>query len=147
MLYVKYENYKNKYHDAQENFDDILSEKEKLFAKTQPKATNYNKEIVTGGTPVNSFENYVIEKEEKQIDKRLTEARSILKDRNLLLKSKEEELMISKDWYDIIYKYHFIEYLSTRKIEKRVPFSKSEIDRKLKIIKENISWDKKGQKI
>ena len=39
MLYIEYEEYKNKYYEVQRKYNDILNEKEELFAKTQPKAT------------------------------------------------------------------------------------------------------------
>ena len=71
MLYIEYEEYKNKYNNAREIYDKILSEKEKLFSITQPKVTNYNKELVSGGTPTNLFDEYIIQKEEANIDARL----------------------------------------------------------------------------
>lgn len=138
MLYIQYVEFKTKYYEAQKKYDEILSEKERLFVKTQPKATQYDKEVVSGGSFGNTFDNYLIEKDKKQIDERLEEAKSILEDREKLLKLKEAELKESKNWFDIIYVYAFIYRLSVRKIEKRIPFSKSEIDRKLQIIKNNI---------
>ena len=77
--------------------------------------------------------------EEKQIDERLSVARSILEDRKNLLKSKEDELRSSKDWLDIIYVYYYIEKLSIRKIAKRIPFSSTGIFEKIKIIRKNIN--------
>lgn len=147
MLYEEYELYKNKYYEAQKKYNEILSEKEELFARTQPKSTSYDKEFVNGGKPSNNFDNYLVKKEKKQIDQRLEEARSILEDRKKLLELKEEELRLSKNWLDIIYIYYYIEKLSARKIEKRIPFSKTEICRKLKIIRENINLGQKGTKI
>lgn len=138
MIYEEYHEYKNKYYVAQKEYDKVLSEKEELFVKTQPKATDYDKERVSGGCPSNSFDNYLIIKEKKQLDLRLEEARSILEDRLRLLKLKEEELKHSKDWLDIIYTYYFIEKLSIRKIGKRIPFSSTEIFRKIKIIRKNL---------
>ena len=143
MLYKEYWEYKKKYYDAQKKYDEVLSEKERLFARTQPKATQYDKEVVTGGSPSNTFDEYVIAKENKQIDERLEEAKSILDDRERLLKLKEEELRHSKDWYDIIYVYYYIEKLSIRKIERKIPFSKSDIYRKLETIKENLGQNEK----
>lgn len=135
MLYVVYEQYKTKLYNAQKDLDNILCEKEELFAKTQPKSTQYDKETVKGGSPSNSFDEYLIAKEKKQIEERLNEAKSIVNDRKELLLGKEEELRQSKNEYDIIYKYYFIDCLSIRQIERRIPSSKSEIDRKLQKIK------------
>lgn len=138
MVYIEYEKYKTKYYESQSNFNDILDEQEKLFAKTQPKATIYDKEKVKGGKPVNTFESYVIVKQKKKIDERLKEAKSILEDRAILLKAKEEELKASKNWYDVIYTYYYIENYSERKIENKIPYSKSQIHRILEKIKKNI---------
>ena len=138
MLYKEYEEFKTKYYNAQKEYDKILSEKERLFSNTQPAATDYSKEKTTGGTNENTFETFVIEMDNKQIDERLSVARSILEDREKLLKSKEAELRLSKNWEDIIYTYYYIEKLSIRKIEKRIPYSPAQICRKLKTIRKNI---------
>lgn len=138
MLYIEHNDYKNKYYEAQRKYDEILSEKEKLFSITQPKAANLTKEVVDGGTPTNSFDNYLILKEQKKIDERLLEVKTILEDRKRLLKLKEEELRSSKDWYDIIYTLYYIDGISTTKIEKRIPYSRVQIWRILKDIKSKI---------
>ena len=135
MLYVVYEDYKTKFHDAQQVLDEIICEKEELFAKTQPQSTDFGKEPTNDGVLNDKFFEYVKEKQNKQIDERLAEAKSIVNDRKELLLSKEEELRKSKNEYDIIYKYYFIDCLSIRQIERRIPSSKSEIDRKLQKIK------------
>ena len=146
MLYVEYEIYKSKYYNAQKNYNDILNEKEKLFNKTQPGAVNYDKEVVSGGVPVNSFDEYVIKKDKKQIDERLEEAMQILKDRELLLKLKEEELFLSKDVYDVIYTYSYIHKKSVKYICSKVSYGKSQVYRILNEIKRNIKVGKKSEK-
>lgn len=148
MLYVEHYEYKNKYYKAQKDFDAILSEKEHLFAKTQPKATSYDKEITSGGTiKENPFDQYVAKLLEDNIDARLKEAREILKDRELLLKLKESELKQSKDWYDIAYTYRYIEGYPVRKIGNKMPYCRSSIYNMLEKIEKNISLDKNGQKL
>ena len=144
MVYIEYNEYKNKYDKAHKDFDNILGEKEMLFSRTQPKATDYKKEVVSGGVPSNTFDTYLVVKEEKQIDELLEEAKSILEDRQRLLKLKEQELRSSKNWNDIIYTYYFLENLTIRKISNRIPLSKSEIHRKLEIIRKNINWGQNG---
>lgn len=146
MIYKEYEEYRTKYYEAQKTYDAVLNEKEILFLRTQPNATVYDKEIVSGGTPSNAFDTYLIAKEKKKIEPRLEEAKSILEDRERLLKLKEEELYHSKDWNDVIYRYYFIEKLSIRKIAMRIPFSSTEIFRKIQIIRKNINLEQKGTK-
>lgn len=139
MLYVEYLDYKKKYLDAQVIYDRILSEKEILFTMTQPKAVQFDKERVSGGTANNSFDNYLVIKDSRHLDDKLEEIRSILKDREELLRAKEQELKNSKDWLDIIFVYYYIEKLSIRKISKKIPFGTTEIFRKLKKIEKNIN--------
>jgi hypothetical protein len=147
MLYKEYWEYKTKYYDAQKKYDEVLSEKEDLFARTQPKATQYDKEVVSGGSPGNTFDEYVIAKEKKQIDERLEEAKSILSDREKLLRLKEEELYASADWHDKIFIYKYVCNMSVNEIKYRMPYCRSQIYEILKIIKKNISSDKIGQKL
>lgn len=146
MIYKEYEEYRTKYYEAQKTYDAVLNEKEILFLRTQPSAIVFDKEIVSGGTPSNAFDTYLVAKEEKKIEPRLEEAKSILEDRAKLLKLKEEELYHSKDWNDVIYRYSFIEKMSIRKIALRIPFSSTEVFRKIQIIRKNINLEQKGTK-
>lgn len=138
MLYVVYEQYKTKLYNAQQDFDSILSEQEKLFSRTQPQSTDFSKEPVKGGVPSDKFYEYVREKQEKQIDLRLAEARSILNDRERLTKLKLEELMNSKNIYDRVYVCKYIEGLKNHQIAKKINYSEPQIYRILKIIRRNI---------
>lgn len=138
MLYVDYHNLKEKYQSIQNEYDDILTEKEELFLKTQPRAASCENERVAGGHTSNAFERYVIEKEKRRIDERLNEIRSILEERKELLRLKECELTASKDWSDIIYVFYFLNGLTITQIESRIPYSRAQIWRKLKRIKYNI---------
>ena len=138
-IYPEYDEYKRKYHIAQEKYNKLINEKEQLFEMTQPGAIVTDKEITScTGKHASPFDNYLIVKDKKKIDERIEEARSILHDRQLLLKLKEEELRLSKDWHDKIYIYYFIDHLTIRQIEKRIPYSRSEIHRKLEKIRENL---------
>lgn len=133
-----YEEYKNKYYETQREYDIILTEKEKLFSITQPSAVKFDKEVVSGGVVDNTFERYLILKEEKKIDQRLEEIKSLLDDRERLLKLKEQELKASTNIHDKIYKYRYIDRLKVYKIAKLVGYSEPQIYRILKIIKREI---------
>ena len=137
-IYITYEEYKNRYYAVQTQYNKILAEKEQLFAKTQPKSTNFDKAVVDGGKRSNAFDDYLIIKEKKQIDKRLIEVKSILADRKNLLESKETELKNSKEWIDKLYIYKYIENLSIKKILHLIPYEEAQIYRMLKEIKDNI---------
>lgn len=133
-----YEEYKNKYYETQREYDIILTEKEKLFRMTQPSAIKFDKEVVSGGVADNMFERYLILKEEKKIDQRLEEIKSILDDRERLLKLKEQELRASTDVKDKIYKYKYLDKLKVFKIAKLVGYSEPQIYRILKTIRNNL---------
>lgn len=138
MVYVEYNQIRTKYLLAQIQYDAILTEQEELFARTQPQAVNLEKERVTGGANNSPFDAYLIAKEQKHIDERLKEVKGILDDRKELLDLKERELRASKDWYDIIFKYYYLDNLSIRQIESRIPYSRRQIYRFINIIKSNL---------
>ena len=138
MVYVEYSQIRTKYILAQMQYDAILSEQEELFLRTQPQAVNVEKERVTGGDPINTFDAYLIAKEQKRIDERLKEIKGILDDRKELLDLKERELRASKEWSDIVFKYYFLDNLSIRQIENRIPYSRRQIYRFINIIKSNL---------
>lgn len=138
MIYEIYEEYKNKYIETQKEYDKILNEKEKLFMITQPSSVKFDKEVVSGGVVDNTFEKYLILKEEKKIDQRLEEIKSILEDRERLLKLKENELRASTSVQDKIYRYRYIDKLKVYKIAKLVGYSEPQVYRILKIIENNL---------
>ena len=138
MLYIEYEEYLSKYHEAQKRYNEILNEKEELFSRTQPQAIKYDKEAVSGGKPGNTFDEYLIIKEKKNIDDRLEEIRSILDDRERLLKLKEQELRLSKDGYDKVYRCRYLDHLTIDKTSRIAIYSRSQVFNILKEIKKNI---------
>lgn len=138
MLYIEYEEYKNKYYEVQRKYNDILNEKEELFAKTQPKATQITGEKTGGGKHINAFDDYLIQKEKKNIDQRLQEVKSILDDRERLVKLKEDELRASNNSHDKIYRYRYIDRLTIEKTARLSSYSRSQVFNILNIIKKNI---------
>ena len=138
MVYVEFDAICKRYTNAQAAYDELLQEKEALFAMTQPGAIRYDKDRVGGNTARNTFEEYVIAKERSRIDERLEEQKTILDERKKLKDMKETELRLSKSLFDRIYVYHYLDKLTLTQIENRIPYSRVQIWRKLKIIKENV---------
>lgn len=138
MLYLEYEEQKQRYNATYAEFEAILSEKETLFAQTQLQAVDYGKDRVSGSSGVNAFERYIIAKEKARIDERLAEARSLLNDRREILDAKEKELRKSPWVTDRVYLYKKIERRRVFWIAKRMNYSKSQIYRILKKIDDNI---------
>ena len=138
MIYREYEVCKSKYRELQRNFDAVLTEKERLFVKTQPKAIVYDKDKVQSSHDVNVLEDYVISCESKDIDNKLNELRRMLEDRLMLLKVKEEELRRSQDKKDRIYVLLYIDCMSIRKVAESLSYSKATIQRINKELKRDI---------
>lgn len=127
MIYQEYEVCKAKYRELQRNFDAVLTEKERLFVKTQPKAIVYDKDKVQSGHDVNVLEDYVTSCED--IDKQLNELRRLLDDRWMLLKVKEEELRRSQDKKDKVYVLLYLDCISIRKVAETLNYSKTQVQR------------------
>ena len=138
MIYIEYEEYKSKYNEAQRSYNDILNEKEELFARTQPKATQIKGDKTTGGKHNNTFDDYLIQKERKNIDKRLAEIKSILDDRERLVKLKEMELRASNNPYDKIYRCRCIDKLTIEKTARLSNYSRSQVFNILKEIRKHL---------
>lgn len=141
MIYIEYHEYRKRYYDAQRNYNDILSEKERLFDLTQPKAINYESEtgINCDSKPVNQFDRYLMLKETKRLDERLFEAKSILEDRERLLEMKKAELMQSNDVIDKIYILKFIDRVKPKHIAVKVGYSEVHVYRIIKSIRKNLT--------
>lgn len=142
MLYIEYEHLKNRYKCTQKQFDDILTEKEELFQKTQLRSIEYDKEKVDGGIVNNTFDTYLIEKEKKQIDERIQEAKILLTERQLQLWHKEVELRESKELSDKIYVLKYLNNKKNWEIADIVGYSKPQIYRLLEKIEKNIKMRK-----
>lgn len=138
VLYEEYELYKNKYYEVQKKYNDILNEKEELFAKTQPKAVQIKGDKTAGGKHTNTFDDYLIQKERKNIDKRLEEVKSILDDRERLLKLKEVELIASKHSHDKIYRCRYLDRLTIEKTARISNYSRSQVFNILKEIRSKL---------
>lgn len=129
MVFLEYEFYKSQYLASQRVLNSILIEQEELFTKTQPDAIRYDKDRVQTSPSNNQFDNYLVQKEKLKIDERLAEAKSIIEDRERLMKMKELELRQSMDIKDTIYLYKFVEGLNVRKIANKLNYSASQVYR------------------
>lgn len=152
MIHEDYHYTKLKHHASQKQLEKILTEKEKLFQMTQPKSTmgeyerEFDKSISVsgkGGDQVNKIEQYVIKLEESQIDERLTEAKKILEEWGSLLDDKEQRLRQSKNIDDELYVMRFIDHMRVRDIARKTHYSKQQVYRRLKRIRENLQHETK----
>lgn len=138
MLYLDYEKLKNMYIETQKRYMSVLDEQEKLFSKTQPIGIRFDKESVTGSGKGYTFDDYLIEKEQKQIDAKIKEIKQMVEERVHLLKLKETELRASKQAYDRIYVLKYLDGLRVYKIAPMMHYSESQVYRILASIEKNI---------
>ena len=152
MIYLEYDHIRRKYEQQQKVVMNILTEKEELFQKTQPKSTmgeyerEFDKKISVGGTggaKTNQIEDYVIKMEDKRINKRLNEAKKILVEWRSLLDDKEQELRRSKNIDDELYVMRFIDHKRVRDIARKLHYSQQQTYRRIRRIRENLKDETK----
>ena len=150
MVYLEYDQIRKKYKQAERSLEKILSEKDALFQKTQPKSTmgeyerEHDKHITVaskGGTKVSAIETYVIELEEQGINERLSEAKKILEEWREILMNKEQDLRRSKHIDDELYVMRFLEHKRVREIARATHYSKSQVYKRLQMISEKIKHE------
>ena len=145
-VYLDYVLAKDKYDHAQMLYDQVLTERERLFEMTQPKVLNYDKDRVDGGEIKNTMEEYLILKEKSNIDGRLTEAFLLIEDRKVMLDIKGQDLRRSKNLYDRIYLKYHIEKERVIRIARYLHYSESQIYRILVNINTQIQHARKCEK-
>ena len=96
------------------------------------------KERVSGGTPLNSFDEYLIAQEQAKIDKRLKQALAECDDLYEVLKRIEKMVRQSTNYYDKIYRYRYIDNYTVTEVTNRVEYSRSTVWHKLNEIKKHI---------
>lgn len=111
MLYIEYEQYKRRYHQVQNQYDELLTKKENLIARKKPT---------------------------DEVNAKLDELWLLLNDRKNLLILKEDELRKSKDSEDIIYRMKYIDKASVQNIRFVVHYCETEVYRKLGKINKNL---------
>lgn len=137
MVYLEYERIKERYHTAQERFETILTEQERLLTKTLPSAITYDRDKVQTSPSDTILINYVIAKDERHIDDQLRKAKRLMMERKKLLDVKEEELRKSMDKYDRVYTLKYLDGYGVNRIARILCYSKKQIYRMVADISEN----------
>lgn len=138
MIYLEYEECKQKYIEIKGAYEWAITEKEKAFMETQPSATKFDKISVEGGVKSSPFDKYLITIEKKQLDAYIDEARKLVDARYKLLKEKELELRNSNEWIDRIYVYKFLDKLPVKSMIHLIPYEEAQMYRIINEIKKNI---------
>lgn len=140
MIYEEYEAIWSKIRKLEKELFNQINKRETLFDKTQPKSPKLDKEKVDGKNPTNMMDQYVIQKE--YLNTRIEQLNITLDDWYQALKRKREELRLSKNLYDMIYYYRYIERLSIFKVSKLVNYSDKQTRRHLKNIEKTLKCPK-----
>jgi hypothetical protein len=106
MYYLEHNKRYCDYPQAQRDLNEVLEEYMIVFQRTQPKG-NYSERI--SGSPKNKTEEYVIELDRRQLNRRIADAKLIIQAKKDLLDMAEEQLRKSKDIYDVIYTKKFVD--------------------------------------
>lgn len=133
MIYEEYEAIWSRIRKIEKELFDLINKRDDLFSMTQPKSATMDKEIVDGKNPVNTMEEYVIQKE--FLNEKINQLNQTLDDRYQILKRKREELKLSKNIYDRIYYLRGIERLSVYRISVIIGYSKEQTYRYLRKMK------------
>lgn len=145
MRYLEHRKRYIEYKQAQEDLNRILDEWILAFQKTQPKSMTYGDKVqksITGSM----LDEYVIAVEDKRLYSRISSAEQIMEKKGKLLEIAEEELRKSKNIYDIIYTFKYIDDVRPKEMHRRLDlmgmnYSNSQIYEISKRIKRQIERD------
>lgn len=141
MQFLDYERAKNSYFKAQQWFEAALAEQERIITRTMPSAVNYSKPLVQNGSSANPLDEYVISKEEKKIEKRISKMRKLLDDRKTFLEIKERDVRASLDNLDKVYVMWRLDGMALNDIATSLKYSRSQVYRMTDTIKKVIRKD------
>lgn len=142
-MYLEHNKRWCEYEQAKEDLREVLDEYEVVFQRTQPKG-NYSERV--SGTPRNKTEEYVIEVERRQLNRRIADAKLIIQAKKDLLDMAEEDLRKSRNIYDLIYLKKWVEHKRPKVIYREldlmgISYSTSHIYEIIKRIKAQIQRD------
>ena len=138
MIYEEYEAIWSKIRKIEKELFDLINKRDELFDMTQPKSSKFDKEIVDGKNPINSMEQYMIQKE--YMNEKIVQLNQTLDDRYQILRRKRDELRQSKNIYDRIYYYRLIEKISCKRVALLIPCDISTLYKKIKNIIDKYPW-------
>lgn len=128
MHYIlRYESCQAMYMRVLDMYNAALTQKEMLFQRTQPQGIQIKPDKIEGSGGSNPLEEYMIRKDELQIDRRIEEARVMLEYRDELLQKAERDLRASRGTWDMIYVYRYLDNRTVRWIAKKMNYSQRNI--------------------
>lgn len=139
MYYIRrYDRARAKYITAQNTYRAAVDKKELLFQRTQPQAIEIKPDKIMGSGDSNPLEQYMIAKDQLQIDTVITEAWELLRERERILAVAERDLRGSVGLWDRIYTARYLDGIEVEHIARRIHYSKSQVYRILETIAEKM---------
>lgn len=130
MYYIRrYDRARAKYITAQNTYRAAVDKKELLFQRTQPQAIEIKPDKIMGSGDSNPLEQYMIAKDQLQIDTVITEAWELLRERERILAVAERDLRGSVGLWDRIYTARYLDGMSVDDIARRMHYSERQIYR------------------
>lgn len=133
MIFIEYEELKEKFNKAQKEYDKLLDQKEIIILSPQVKSTQIKVCTSTSNKKTDKTLEYLISLEE--LMPKLNESRSLLGEREYLLKLKKLQLVESQELLDKVYVMRYIENMPVKHIARNLIYSKQRIYQLLEEIK------------
>lgn len=141
-LFVEYHSLKKEVNKINDDLDDLLNKKARIFGMTQPQASDVTKEMFPSAMSSNDkFLLYTIKTEE--IDRQIINKKNELGIKKYHLKLKLMDLRESKDILDRIYVYKYVDKKKVGKFYRLMHYSRAQIYRKLDEIEEKLKDETK----
>lgn len=135
MYYIKrYRRNLIRYENAMDIHEQLVSQREALFQRTQPQAIQIKTDKIMGSGTGNPLEDYAIRTQ--QLDEKIRKAARLVCKRRNMLKRAESDLRSSKGTWDRIYVYHYLESKKIPWIAMRMGYSERQIYRILQKIQD-----------
>lgn len=135
MHYImRYKRNRLKYEAALDFHEQLVSQREALFQRTQPQAIQIKEDKIMGSGSGNPLEDYAIRSQ--QLDERIKKAAKLVWQRRNLLKRAESDLRASKGTWDRIFVYHYLENRKISWIAMRMGYSERQVYRILQKIQD-----------
>lgn len=152
-LYLEHRKRYLQFIDAQHKVEQIVNEYEIIIQRIQPRSAlaeherEFSNETIlpASGKKVNKAEEYAIAMEQRRIHERLTAAKLVMQERADLLAIKEEELRKSKDIYNMIYTFKWVDGLKADAIVNETGYSRSQVYNILKHLTAQLERSDKEQ--
>ncbi len=138
MIYIEYNELIQAQRRTLKAYEEVLEEQERLFELTQPQGVDYGGDKVQSSPTSTAIDRYVESKERAGIDQRKAELSEVMKEREVLIQLKKNELYASNSLEDKVYRWRVIEHLKVPEMARKAHYTTRQIYRTIRRIQERI---------